>query len=46
MTEIEIIARAQIFLEKLADGVNPLTNEEVAENDVCNKAYCTRKNHY
>ena len=36
MTEIEIIARAQMYLEKLANGVNPLTNEEVAENDVVN----------
>ena len=36
MTEIEIIARAQMYLEKLANGVNPLTDEEVAENDVVN----------
>ena len=36
MTEIEIIARAQMYLEKLANGVNPLTDEEVAENDVIN----------
>ena len=27
MTELEIIARAQMYLEKLANGVNPLTNE-------------------
>ena len=36
MTEIETIARAQIYLEKLVNGVNPLTNEEVAGNDVVN----------
>ena len=36
MTKIETIARAQIYLEKLVNGVNPLTNEEVAGNDVVN----------
>lgn len=36
MTEIEIIARAQMYLEKLANGIDPLTNKEVAENDVVN----------
>ncbi len=42
MTEIEIIARAQMYLEKLANGVNPLTNEEVAENDVVNNVRISR----
>lgn len=36
MTELEIIARAQMYLEKLANGVNPLTGAEVGENDVVN----------
>ena len=36
MTEIEIIARAQMYLEKLANGVNPLTDTEVNETDVVN----------
>ena len=30
MTEIETITRAQMYLEKLAGGVNPLTDTEVA----------------
>lgn len=42
MTEIEIIARAQMYLEKLANGINPLTNEEVAENDVVNNVRISR----
>jgi len=36
MTELEIIARAQMYLEKLANGVNPLTGAEVGESDVIN----------
>lgn len=42
MTEIEIIAHAQKYLEKLANGVNPLTNEEVAENDIVNNVRISR----
>ena len=42
MTEIEIIARAQMYLEKLANGVNPLTDEEVAEKDVVNNVRISR----
>lgn len=42
MTQLEIIARAQMYLEKLANGVNPLTNEEVAENDVVNNVRISR----
>ena len=43
MTEIEIIARAQMYLEKLANGVNPLTDEEIAENDVSYKVKHARE---
>ena len=42
MTELEIIAHAQIYLEKLAKGINPLTEEEVAENDVVNNVRISR----
>ena len=42
MTEIEIIARAQMYLEKLANGVNPLTDTEVNENDVVNNVRISR----
>lgn len=46
MTEIEIIARAQMYLEKLANGIDPLTNKEVAENDVVNNVRISRCLHY
>lgn len=42
MTELETIARAQMYLEKLANGVNPLNGEEVGENDVINNVRISR----
>ena len=42
MTEIEIIARAQMYMEKLANGVDPLTDREVSENDVVNNVRISR----
>ena len=42
MTEIEIIARAQMYMDKLAKGVNPLTDTEVPENDVINNVRISR----
>lgn len=42
MTELEIIAHAQTYLEKLAKGINPLTGEEVAETDVVNNVRISR----
>lgn len=42
MNEIETIARAQMYLEKLANGINPLTNENVAEDDIVNNVRISR----
>ena len=42
MTELETIARAQMYMEKLANGINPLTGKEVAENDVVNNVRISR----
>lgn len=42
MTELETIARAQMYLENLAKGVNPLTGEEVADGDVVNNVRISR----
>ena len=42
MTELETIARAQMYLENLANGVNPLTGEEVADSDVVNNVRISR----
>ena len=42
MTELETIARAQMYLEKLANGVNPLTDAEVGDSDVVNNVRISR----
>lgn len=42
MTELEIIAHAQTYLEKLAQGINPLTGEEVPDTDVINNVRISR----
>ena len=36
MTELEIMERARLYMEKLANGINPLTDEPVGEDDVIN----------
>ena len=42
MTEIETIARAQMYLEKLAKGIDPLTDKEIGENDIVNNVRISR----
>ncbi|MGN0488317.1 MAG: hypothetical protein ACI4HO_03520 [Ruminococcus sp.] len=42
MTEIDKIARAQMYLEKLANGINPLDGTEVPENDTVNNVRISR----
>lgn len=42
MTEIEKIEYAKSFIDKLADGINPLTDEPVADNDVVNNVRISR----
>ena len=46
MTELETIARARMYLEKLANGINPLTDSEVTENDVINNVRISRCMYY
>lgn len=46
MTELETLARAQMYLEKLANGVNPLSDSEVNENDVINNVRISRCLYY
>ena len=33
--ELKILERAEMYLRKLSNGVNPLTDESLVENDVC-----------
>ncbi len=42
MTELETIARAKQYLDKLANGMDPLTDLPVAENDVINQVRISR----
>ena len=42
MTELETIARAKMYIDKLANGINPLDDTAVAENDVVNNVRISR----
>lgn len=42
MTELEKIAYAKSYIEKLANGVNPLTDQVVSDMDVINNCEGTR----
>lgn len=42
MTEIEKIRYAKSFIDKLANGINPLDNSAVAENDIVNNIRISR----
>ncbi len=36
MTELETLQRAKMYVDKLANGINPLTDQPVDEGDVIN----------
>lgn len=42
MTELEMIQRAKMYLDKLANGINPLTDQPVAEEDCINQVRISR----
>lgn len=42
MTEIEKIAYAKVYIDKLANGINPLDDTPVSEEDVVNNVRLTR----
>ena len=42
MTELEIMQHAKNYLDKLAQGIDPLTGQEVPENDVINNVRISR----
>ena len=41
-TELEIMIHAKGYLDKLANGVNPLTDEPLPETDVVNQVRISR----
>ena len=42
MTEKEILERAKRYVDSLANGINPLTDEPIDENDVVNNIRISR----
>ncbi len=42
MTDIEIMQRAKLYIEKLANGVNPITDKPVSDEDCINNVRITR----
>lgn len=42
MTEFEKIERAKMYMEKLANGVDPITNTEIPKGDVANNVRLSR----
>lgn len=42
MTEIEKIAYAKVYIDKLANGINPLDDTPVSEKDIVNNVRLTR----
>ena len=42
MTELDTVKRAKMYVDKLANGVNPLTDQPVPENDTINQTRISR----
>lgn len=46
MTELETLIRAESYIRKMADGINPITGEEAADDDMVNNVRITRCLYY
>lgn len=46
MTELETMIRAESYIRKMADGINPITNESAADCDMVNNVRITRCLYY
>ena len=42
MTELETMRRAKMYLDKLAQGIDPITNQEVPDDSVLNNVRLAR----
>ena len=42
MTELETMQRAKMYLDKLAQGIDPITNQEVPEDSILNNVRLAR----
>ena len=46
MTELETMQRAKMYLDKLSQGIDPITGKEVPEGDLLNNVRICRCLHY
>lgn len=46
MTELEKMIRAESYIRKMADGINPITDETAADDDMVNNVRITRCLYY
>ncbi|MGN0657742.1 MAG: hypothetical protein ACI4KR_13220 [Ruminiclostridium sp.] len=46
MTELDKMKRAQMYIQKMAEGINPLTDETVGDNDLVNNVRISRCLYY
>lgn len=42
MTELETMQRAKMYMEKLAQGIDPITNQEIVDDSLLNNVRLTR----
>lgn len=42
MTELEKIERARIYMNKLANGINPIDDSEISDADIANNIRLSR----
>ena len=42
MTELEIMQRAKMYMDKLSQGINPISNEELPEDSALNNVRLAR----
>ena len=42
MTELEVLQRARLYMEKLANGIDPITDREAPEEDIINNVRLSR----
>ena len=46
MTELDKMKRAEMYIKKMAEGINPLTDEAVSDNDMINNVRISRCLYY
>ena len=42
MTDLEVMKKAKTYIDKLANGINPLDDTPIAENDIINNVHLSR----